>query len=287
MFENGLILAGHLRTAIELQISSSSKKGKLAKFAAMVTSQLNGARAPSPCPSAVRNVKLHCLADSTNNDHEDEYVRQTNPSSSTRRKSSTERNVRPWSVADRVVPATEVLVVEIHVLVKTAREPVLFITKSPNYNPLAIGGNLEFLCCNILSNNVVWMKWLFHHYDYSGYGASTGKPSEFNTYYDIEAVYNCLKNNYGTKQEDLILYGQSVGSGPTLHLAFRLQRLKGIVLHSELEKDAVTLLKRIRKFSVAQDNRAHVAVYIFSRISFVITKRVKPQIVSQFHTNFL
>ncbi|GJW87379.1 hypothetical protein Tco_0162719 [Tanacetum coccineum] len=81
------------------------------------------------CPSAVRNVKLHCLADSTNNDHEDEYVRQTNPSSSTRRKSSTERNVRPWSVADRVVPATEVLVVEIHVLVKTAREPVLFITK--------------------------------------------------------------------------------------------------------------------------------------------------------------
>nr|GEV87135.1 protein ABHD17C-like [Tanacetum cinerariifolium] len=69
-------------------------------------------------------------------------------------------------------------------------------------------------------------------YDYSGYGASTGKPSEFNTYYDIEAVYNCLKNNYGIKQEDLILYGQSVGSGPTLHLASRLQRLRGVVLHS-------------------------------------------------------
>ncbi|XP_076910896.1 uncharacterized protein LOC143568689 [Bidens hawaiensis] len=71
-------------------------------------------------------------------------------------------------------------------------------------------------------------------YDYSGYGASTGKPSEFNTYYDIEAVYNCLKNNYGIKQEDLILYGQSVGSGPTLHLASRLQRLRGVVLHSAI-----------------------------------------------------
>ncbi|KAM0020585.1 putative serine aminopeptidase, S33, alpha/Beta hydrolase [Helianthus debilis subsp. tardiflorus] len=71
-------------------------------------------------------------------------------------------------------------------------------------------------------------------YDYSGYGASTGKPSEINTYYDIEAVYNCLKNNYGIKQEDLILYGQSVGSGPTLHLASRLQRLRGVVLHSAI-----------------------------------------------------
>ncbi|XP_040997843.1 alpha/beta hydrolase domain-containing protein 17C-like [Juglans microcarpa x Juglans regia] len=71
-------------------------------------------------------------------------------------------------------------------------------------------------------------------YDYSGYGASTGKPSELNTYYDIEAVYNCLKREYGIKQEDLILYGQSVGSGPTLHLASRLRTLRGVVLHSAI-----------------------------------------------------
>ncbi|XP_042503417.1 alpha/beta hydrolase domain-containing protein 17B-like isoform X3 [Macadamia integrifolia] len=71
-------------------------------------------------------------------------------------------------------------------------------------------------------------------YDYSGYGASSGKPSEFNTYYDIEAVYNCLKREYGVKQEDVILYGQSVGSGPALHLAARLQRLRAVVLHSAI-----------------------------------------------------
>ncbi|MCL7036284.1 hypothetical protein MKW94_000228 [Papaver nudicaule] len=71
-------------------------------------------------------------------------------------------------------------------------------------------------------------------YDYSGYGASTGKPSEFNTYYDIEAVYNCLKRDYGIKQEDIILYGQSVGSGPTLHLASRLPRLRAVILHSAI-----------------------------------------------------
>ncbi|KAJ0775054.1 putative serine aminopeptidase, S33, alpha/Beta hydrolase [Helianthus annuus] len=69
-------------------------------------------------------------------------------------------------------------------------------------------------------------------YDYSGYGASTGKPSESNTYADIEAVYECLQTEYGVSQEDLILYGQSVGSGPTLHLAAKLPRLRGVVLHS-------------------------------------------------------
>ncbi|XP_073012597.1 uncharacterized protein [Typha latifolia] len=78
-------------------------------------------------------------------------------------------------------------------------------------------------------------------FDYAGYGASTGKvghfllvPSEPNTYADIEAVYQCLQTEYGVSQEDLILYGQSVGSGPTLHLAARLPRLRGVVLHSAI-----------------------------------------------------
>lgn len=71
-------------------------------------------------------------------------------------------------------------------------------------------------------------------YDYSGYGGSTGKPSESNTYSDIEAVYRCLETEYGVSQEDLILYGQSVGSGPTLHLAAKLPRLRGVVLHSAI-----------------------------------------------------
>lgn len=71
-------------------------------------------------------------------------------------------------------------------------------------------------------------------YDYSGYGQSSGKASEQNTYADIEAAFKCLEENYGTKQEDIILYGQSVGSGPTLDLAARLPRLRAVVLHSPI-----------------------------------------------------
>ncbi|XP_034909105.1 uncharacterized protein [Populus alba] len=71
-------------------------------------------------------------------------------------------------------------------------------------------------------------------YDYSGYGQSSGKPSEQNTYADIEAAYKCLEESYGAKQENIILYGQSVGSGPTVDLAARLPRLKAVVLHSPI-----------------------------------------------------
>ncbi|KAK7302174.1 hypothetical protein RJT34_13056 [Clitoria ternatea] len=71
-------------------------------------------------------------------------------------------------------------------------------------------------------------------YDYSGYGQSSGKASEHNTYADIEAAYKYLEENYGAKQEDIILYGQSVGSGPTLDLAARLTRLRAVVLHSPI-----------------------------------------------------
>ncbi|CAA3001756.1 protein ABHD17B-like [Olea europaea var. sylvestris] len=71
-------------------------------------------------------------------------------------------------------------------------------------------------------------------YDYSGYGQSSGKPSEHNTYADIEAAYKCLEESYGAKQEDVILYGQSVGSGPTLDLAARLPRLRAVILHSPI-----------------------------------------------------
>ncbi|XP_052182154.1 uncharacterized protein LOC127794897 [Diospyros lotus] len=71
-------------------------------------------------------------------------------------------------------------------------------------------------------------------YDYSGYGQSTGKPSEQNTYADIEAAYKCLEESYGAKQDEIILYGQSVGSGPTLDLAARLPGLRAVVLHSPI-----------------------------------------------------
>nr|GEY43628.1 hypothetical protein [Tanacetum cinerariifolium] len=55
----------------------------------------------------------------------------------------------------------------------------------------------------------------------------------------------------------------------------------------ELEADAATLLKRIRKFSMALNIGAHTAVYIFNRIGFAIEKGAKAQIVSRLLFNLL
>ncbi|GJU08329.1 hypothetical protein Tco_1124759 [Tanacetum coccineum] len=50
---------------------------------------------------------------------------------------------------------------------------------------------------------------------------------------------------------------------------------------------AVTLLKRIRKFSMSRDIEARAAVHIFNRISFAIAIRVGAQIVSRLPSNLL
>ncbi|GKD98432.1 reverse transcriptase domain-containing protein [Tanacetum coccineum] len=55
----------------------------------------------------------------------------------------------------------------------------------------------------------------------------------------------------------------------------------------ELEKDAVTLLKRVRNFSMAQDIGACAASHIFNRIGFSIAKEVRAQIVSRLSSNVL
>ncbi|XP_068604976.1 alpha/beta hydrolase domain-containing protein 17A-like [Brachionichthys hirsutus] len=70
-------------------------------------------------------------------------------------------------------------------------------------------------------------------YDYSGYGVSTGKPSEKNLYADIDAAWHALRTRYGISPENIILYGQSIGTVPTVDLASRFE-CAAVVLHSPL-----------------------------------------------------
>jgi len=70
-------------------------------------------------------------------------------------------------------------------------------------------------------------------YDYSGYGASSGKPTEKNIYSDIDAAFQHLRQRYGVSPENIILYGQSIGTVPTVDLACKYQ-CGGVILHSPL-----------------------------------------------------
>jgi pimeloyl-ACP methyl ester carboxylesterase len=71
-------------------------------------------------------------------------------------------------------------------------------------------------------------------YDYSGYGQSSGKPSEKNLYADIAAALQILKTKYQIPEEEIILYGQSIGTVPSVDVAIHNPNIAGLILHSPL-----------------------------------------------------
>ena len=99
-------------------------------------------------------------------------------------------------------------------------------------------------------------------YDYSGYGWSTGKPSIRNTLADVRACYNYLVDELKVRPKDVVLYGQSVGSGPTCELASKLgDDLGGVILHSPLASGVRVLKPSVEKWPVWCDiypNHEHV-----------------------------
>jgi abhydrolase domain-containing protein 17 len=48
-----------------------------------------------------------------------------------------------------------------------------------------------------------------------------GPPSEENCYADIEAAYDYLRNDLKVPARNIVLYGRSLGSGPSTHLAVK------------------------------------------------------------------
>ncbi|MCH2174704.1 MAG: alpha/beta hydrolase [Lentisphaeria bacterium] len=68
-------------------------------------------------------------------------------------------------------------------------------------------------------------------YDYSGYGLSSGSPSEKVVYENIEDVYNYLIDDKGYKPEEIIVWGRSLGGGPSIWLASQ-KKVGALILQS-------------------------------------------------------
>jgi pimeloyl-ACP methyl ester carboxylesterase len=66
--------------------------------------------------------------------------------------------------------------------------------------------------------------------------SNTGTPSEHNCYADIEAIFDYLIENRGLSPHQVVLYGRSLGSGPSCWLAHKTARegrsVGGLILHS-------------------------------------------------------
>ena len=71
-------------------------------------------------------------------------------------------------------------------------------------------------------------------YEYTGFGESNGRiPAEESLYQDIETVYLYLTENLNISPDNIILYGRSIGSGPSCYLAEKYD-VAGLILHAGL-----------------------------------------------------
>ena len=66
--------------------------------------------------------------------------------------------------------------------------------------------------------------------EYRGYGGNAGEPSEQGFYNDGHAYLEWLKDK-NIKEEDIILYGESIGSGTATQLATEI-KAKGLILEA-------------------------------------------------------
>lgn len=66
----------------------------------------------------------------------------------------------------------------------------------------------------------------------------SGPPSEEHCYADIEAAYDFLRNTMNVPAKNIVLYGRSLGSGPSCHLAAGKSQANledsvgGVILHA-------------------------------------------------------
>lgn len=68
-------------------------------------------------------------------------------------------------------------------------------------------------------------------YDYRGYGMSEGRPGEAGVKRDIEAAWDWLTRIKGIEPSSVLVYGRSIGGGPSVWLAER-HSVGGLVLES-------------------------------------------------------
>lgn len=92
-------------------------------------------------------------------------------------------------------------------------------------------------------------------------------PSEADLYSDVEAAYHYLTHDCSIPDEQIVCYGQSIGSVPSIDLASRAD-IGGMILHSAMKSGLGVIhdVKRTFWFDVFQNaermKRVHAPVFI-------------------------
>lgn len=106
-------------------------------------------------------------------------------------------------------------------------------------------------------------------YDYPGYGASSGTPTEKNVYEATDAFYNFVKEKKSLQDENIIAIGHSIGSAPAIEFASSRQ-IGGLVL----------LAPFTSRYELAKDSYGWVPQKLFFLPDSFVNKRLVPYISS-------
>jgi hypothetical protein len=91
------------------------------------------------------------------------------------------------------------------------------------------GGNISYTLDSINIFNELGLNCFI--FDYRGYGASQGKPTEEGTYIDAQAAYDWLIKEKKLEPADIIIFGWSLGGSIAAHLASNVEA-KGLIIES-------------------------------------------------------
>ncbi|MFA5291994.1 MAG: alpha/beta hydrolase [Phycisphaerae bacterium] len=91
------------------------------------------------------------------------------------------------------------------------------------------GGNMSHRLDLIKILNEIGLNCLI--FDYRGYGASGGRPTEQGVYIDARTAYDWLINEKKIEPEEVIMFGQSLGGSIAAHLASNV-KVQGLIIES-------------------------------------------------------
>ena len=124
------------------------------------------------------------------------------------------------------------------------------------------GGNIAYTLDSINIFNELGLNCLI--FDYRGYGASGGKPTEEGTYIDAQAAYDWLIKEKKLLPADIIICGKSLGGSIAAHLASNVEA-KGLIVESGFTSYA----------DIGQKFYPYMAVRPFARYGFKTIDHVK------------
>lgn len=122
-------------------------------------------------------------------------------------------------------------------------------------------------------------------FDYIGYGLNKGVPSEKGCTVAIRAMYDYLLSQ-GVPSEKIILYGRSIGSGPTVDLAYCLAnenlKIGGVILQSPI-KSAVRVVSNSLHYVPCLDIFDNYYKIVYVNVPIIIFHGTNDKVVPYSH----